>query len=95
VLALLFVVYVINFVDRQILAILLQPIKQDLGVSDTAMGFRQRPAHPAAGPAGDPLFAGPFRLRQPVVGSALPHGGAHAARRSSREMTALSIARGG
>jgi predicted MFS family arabinose efflux permease len=39
VLGLLFVVYVMNFVDRQILAILLDPIKQDLGVSDTAMGF--------------------------------------------------------
>ena len=39
VLGLLFVVYVFNFVDRQILAILLEPIKQDLGVSDTAMGF--------------------------------------------------------
>lgn len=39
VLALLFVVYVFNFVDRQILAILLEAIKADLGVSDTAMGF--------------------------------------------------------
>jgi predicted MFS family arabinose efflux permease len=39
VLGLLFVVYVFNFVDRQILAILLEPIKRDLGVSDTAMGF--------------------------------------------------------
>jgi len=39
VLALLFVVYVFNFIDRQILAILLEPIKADLGVSDTAMGF--------------------------------------------------------
>ncbi len=39
VLGLLFVVYVFNFVDRQILAILLQPIKQDLQASDTAMGF--------------------------------------------------------
>jgi predicted MFS family arabinose efflux permease len=39
VLGLLFVVYVMNFVDRQILAILLDPIKRDLGVSDTAMGF--------------------------------------------------------
>src|SRR5215470_11067307 len=38
-LGLLFVVYVFNFIDRQILAILLQPIKQDLGASDTAMGF--------------------------------------------------------
>jgi predicted MFS family arabinose efflux permease len=39
VLALLFVVYVFNFIDRQILSILLDPIKADLGVSDTAMGF--------------------------------------------------------
>ncbi len=39
VLGLLFVAYVFNFVDRQILAILLQPIKEDLGVSDTAMGL--------------------------------------------------------
>lgn len=39
VLGLLFVVYVVNFIDRQVLAILLDPIKQDLGVSDTAMGF--------------------------------------------------------
>jgi MFS family permease len=38
VLGLLLVVYVMNFVDRQILSILLDPIKQDLGVSDTAMG---------------------------------------------------------
>src|SRR5262249_50262381 len=36
---LLFVVYVLNFVDRQILAILLEPIKAELGASDTAMGF--------------------------------------------------------
>ncbi len=39
VLGLLFVVYVFNFVDRQILAILLEAVKQDLGVSDTAMGL--------------------------------------------------------
>ncbi len=39
VLALLFVAYVFNFVDRQILAILLQPIKEELQVSDTAMGL--------------------------------------------------------
>jgi predicted MFS family arabinose efflux permease len=39
VLAVLFAVYVVNFVDRQILAILLEPIKAELGVSDTAMGF--------------------------------------------------------
>ncbi len=31
--------YVFNFIDRQILAILLEPIKQELQVSDTAMGF--------------------------------------------------------
>jgi predicted MFS family arabinose efflux permease len=39
VLGLLFVVYVFNFIDRQILSILVEPIKRDLGVSDTAMGF--------------------------------------------------------
>jgi predicted MFS family arabinose efflux permease len=39
VLALLFVAYVFNFIDRQILAILLQPIKEELQVSDTAMGL--------------------------------------------------------
>ena len=38
-LAVLWVVYVFNFVDRNILSILLDPIKQELGVSDTAMGF--------------------------------------------------------
>ncbi len=39
VLALLFVAYVFNFIDRQILAILLQPIKNELQVSDSAMGL--------------------------------------------------------
>jgi MFS family permease len=39
VLTVLFVVYIFNFVDRQILAILLEPIKKDLQVSDTALGF--------------------------------------------------------
>jgi predicted MFS family arabinose efflux permease len=39
VLTLLFLLYVLNFVDRQILSILVEPIKQELGVSDTAMGF--------------------------------------------------------
>ncbi len=38
-LALLVLVYVFNFIDRSILGILVQPIKEDLGVSDTAMGF--------------------------------------------------------
>ncbi|MBI1816600.1 MAG: MFS transporter [Deltaproteobacteria bacterium] len=39
VLAVLVLVYIFNFIDRQILAILLQPIKDDLHISDTALGF--------------------------------------------------------
>ncbi len=39
VLGVLFLAYVVNFIDRQILAILLEPIKEELQVSDTAMGF--------------------------------------------------------
>ena len=39
VLAILFLVYVFNFIDRQILGILLDDIKADMEVSDTAMGF--------------------------------------------------------
>lgn len=39
VLGVLFVMYLFNFLDRQLLAILLQPIKEDLKVSDTALGF--------------------------------------------------------
>lgn len=38
-LGLLVVVYVFNFIDRSILGILVEPIKRDLGVSDTLMGF--------------------------------------------------------
>ena len=38
-LGLLFIVYIFNFIDRQILGILAQPIKEDLGLSDTQMGF--------------------------------------------------------
>ncbi len=38
-LGLLCLVYVVNFVDRQILAILLQSIKQDLGLTDTQLGL--------------------------------------------------------
>ena len=38
-LGLLVVVYIFNFIDRSILGILVEPIKQDLQVSDTAMGF--------------------------------------------------------
>jgi MFS family permease len=39
VLGVLFVVTVFNYIDRQILSILLQPIKDDLKISDTALGF--------------------------------------------------------
>ena len=38
VLGVLFVTYTFNFIDRQILGILVEPIKRDLGVSDTFMG---------------------------------------------------------
>lgn len=38
-LGLLAVVYVFNFMDRQILSILLQPIKEDLHLSDTQLGL--------------------------------------------------------
>lgn len=38
-LSLMVVVYILNFIDRSILGILVQPIKEDLGVSDTLMGF--------------------------------------------------------
>ncbi|MBI3303689.1 MAG: MFS transporter, partial [Deltaproteobacteria bacterium] len=38
-LGLLLVVSVFNFLDRQILSILLEPIKRDLQLSDTALGF--------------------------------------------------------
>lgn len=38
-LSVLLVVYVFNFLDRSILGILAQPIKDELGVSDTEMGF--------------------------------------------------------
>ena len=38
-LGLLTVTYVFNFLDRQLLAILVEPIKTEFGVSDTAMGL--------------------------------------------------------
>ena len=38
-LALLLWVYTMSFIDRQIMGILMQPIKQEFGVSDTAMGM--------------------------------------------------------
>jgi len=39
VLAVLVVVYALNFIDRNLLVILLQPIKEELGASDTEMGL--------------------------------------------------------
>ncbi|MBK7729107.1 MAG: MFS transporter [Gammaproteobacteria bacterium] len=39
VLVLLSLVYVVNFIDRQILAMLIVPIKEEFGVSDTALGL--------------------------------------------------------
>ncbi len=39
VLGVLFVVYVINFIDRQVLSVFIGPIQQEFGVSDTAMGL--------------------------------------------------------
>ncbi len=39
VLGLLSLVYVVSFIDRQILAMLMEPIKQEFQVSDTAMGL--------------------------------------------------------
>ena len=38
-LGVLVVVYTFNFIDRQILSILLEPIKLELGLSDTALGL--------------------------------------------------------
>jgi MFS family permease len=39
VLAVLVVVYIFNFIDRQILSILAEEIKADLGISDADIGF--------------------------------------------------------
>ncbi|WP_199902726.1 MFS transporter [Azospirillum sp. B4] len=44
VMAALFVVYTLNFVDRQILSILALPIKTELGLSDTQLGWLGGPA---------------------------------------------------
>lgn len=38
-LGLLLVIYTLNFLDRQIVNILAEPIKQDLGLSDTQLGL--------------------------------------------------------
>jgi len=39
VLGILFLVYVINFIDRQLLSVFIGPIQDEFGVSDTAMGL--------------------------------------------------------
>ncbi|HEX5066649.1 MAG TPA: MFS transporter, partial [Myxococcota bacterium] len=44
VLGLLLVVYVVNFIDRSIVNILLEPLKQEFHPSDTALGFLSGPA---------------------------------------------------
>ena len=44
VLGILFLVYLSNHVDRQILGILLQPIKEEFGLSDTQLGLLTGPA---------------------------------------------------
>lgn len=38
-LSILTIVYTVNYVDRQILSILMEPIKMELGLSDTQLGF--------------------------------------------------------
>src|SRR4029453_5627809 len=56
VLGVLVVVYVFNFLDRQILAILAERIRADLGVSDAELGFLYGPPFPFFFPAfGIPL----------------------------------------
>lgn len=44
VLSVLFIVYTFNFIDRQILAILLPSIKAEFGINDTVLGFLAGPA---------------------------------------------------
>ena len=38
-LTVLLIIYTLNFLDRQIMATLAEPIKRDLGLSDTALGL--------------------------------------------------------
>ena len=40
--------YIFSFIDRQIIALLVQPIKRDLGVSDTQIGLLQGFASPSS-----------------------------------------------
>ena len=39
VLAVLVLVYIVNFIDRQVFSILIEPIKADIHLSDTQLGF--------------------------------------------------------
>ncbi|MGI9345696.1 MAG: spinster family MFS transporter, partial [Gammaproteobacteria bacterium] len=39
VLSFLLVIYIVNFLDRQVLSILLEPIKQDMGLTDSQLGL--------------------------------------------------------
>jgi len=55
VLALLLIAYIFNFLDRQILGILAQPIKADLNLSDTQFGA-----------IGGLAFGGSFALRRMI-----------------------------
>ena len=38
-LALMFVIYAVNYLDRQLLSILMEPIRKELHLSDTQLGF--------------------------------------------------------
>ncbi|MEP5486715.1 MFS transporter, partial [Parasphingorhabdus sp.] len=38
-LAVLFIVMMLNFLDRQVISIVAEPIKRDLGLSDTQLGL--------------------------------------------------------
>jgi len=39
VLGVLFIAFALNHLDRQVFGVLMEPIKNDLGLSDSAMGF--------------------------------------------------------
>jgi predicted MFS family arabinose efflux permease len=62
-LAILTAAYVVNFLDRQVLSILLVPIQRELGASDTAMGF-----------LGGPVFAIFYTFAGLPIGRALDRG---------------------
>jgi hypothetical protein len=47
VLGLLTVVYALNFLDRTIFNVLIEPIKKEFALSDTTMGRRDRPRRAA------------------------------------------------